>query len=78
MNEAVHHFERAPQLNPNLAGPEYLLGDALVTQGTLTEALPHFQQALNLATTQGNAELVKAFQERLRSFPSGSPPSQTP
>jgi len=78
MPEAIPHFERALQLNPNLAGTEYLLGDALAAQRKLTEALPHFQQALNLATIQGNAALVQTIRERLQAFPLGSPPSQTP
>ena len=40
----------------------------LAGQGKRAEAIPHFQQALDLATAQGNAALAQAARARLKAY----------
>jgi hypothetical protein len=54
------------------------LGGALASQGKLTEAIQHFQQALTLATAQNNNALAESSRARLKFCESTSPQPQTP
>ena len=47
------HFQRAVQLNPNLANVHSDLGNLLLQKGRVNEALPHYEAALELQP--GNA-----------------------
>jgi Flp pilus assembly protein TadD len=69
----MQHFERALQLKPDYAEACCYLGIALASQGKSAEAIQYFQQALNLATAQGNATLAESIRARLQSYPPASP-----
>jgi tetratricopeptide (TPR) repeat protein len=76
--EAIELYERVLQVKPDFAEAHNYLGIALASQGKLVEAKTQFQQALTLATAQGNATLAESIRTRLKSSTSASPPSQNP
>ena len=55
VTEAMPHFERALQLNPDYADAHNNLGIALTAQGKVTEAVPHFERALQLKPDSAEA-----------------------
>jgi len=50
----------------------------LASQGKLAEAIQHFQQALTLATAQGNTAFAESIRTRLKSYQPALPQPQTP
>jgi cytochrome c-type biogenesis protein CcmH/NrfG len=65
----VEQYERVLQLKPDSAEPWYNLGKVLDQQGKLSEAALYFQQALTLATAQGNTSMAEAIHIKLKSYP---------
>jgi tetratricopeptide (TPR) repeat protein len=76
--EAIELYERVLQSKPDFAEAHYNLGIALASQGKSVEAIQHFQQALTLATAQGNTALAKSIRTRLNSYPPALSQPQTP
>ena len=64
--EASQLYEAALQLKPNFAEAHYRLGIALDAQGKSAEALSHLQQALSLATRQGNSTLAESIRNEIK------------
>jgi tetratricopeptide (TPR) repeat protein len=48
VDEAIAHFQKALQFNPDDAEARYNLGNALLEKGSLDEAIVHFQKALQI------------------------------
>jgi tetratricopeptide (TPR) repeat protein len=59
--EAQAQFERAAQLDPNMADAHYYLGMTLVNQGKMAEAKKSFDTYMSLAPTGSHADEVKAL-----------------
>jgi protein O-mannosyl-transferase len=68
--EAVGHYERALQINPDFAAAHYNLGVALQQTGRLPEAIGHYEQALRInpddAAAQNNLAIALQQTGRLR------------
>jgi protein O-mannosyl-transferase len=67
--EAINHYERALQLNPDFAEVHNNLGDVLTIQGKLAQAARHCERALQLnpdyAEAHNNLGIVLAMQGNL-------------
>jgi Flp pilus assembly protein TadD len=48
VDEAIEHFQRALQINPDYMEAHYNLGCALIQKGNVDEAITHFQKALQI------------------------------
>jgi tetratricopeptide (TPR) repeat protein len=48
VGEAIIQFQKALQIEPNLAETHYNLGNALLQKGDMDEAIAHFQRALQI------------------------------
>jgi tetratricopeptide (TPR) repeat protein len=48
VDEAIAHFQKALQINPDYAEAYYNLGEALLKKGNVDEAIAHFQKALQI------------------------------
>jgi Tfp pilus assembly protein PilF len=55
IGEAVEHFRRAVQINPDLAGTYFHLGVALINQGQYDEALENFQKSIQIDPDSADA-----------------------
>jgi tetratricopeptide (TPR) repeat protein len=77
-DEAIALYERVLQLKPDFAEARYKLGIALASQGKSAEATQQFQEALTLATAQGNTALAESIRTRLNTNPPALPQPQTP
>jgi Flp pilus assembly protein TadD len=66
------------QARPDSAEARNDLGIALANLGKSAEARAQFQQALALATTQGNVTLAETIRTRLKSDSLASPQPETP
>jgi tetratricopeptide (TPR) repeat protein len=66
LDEAIQHYERAIQLDPDYANAHFNLGLALAGQGRAAEAEQHFEQALKLAIDQGNTALAGSIRPLLQ------------
>jgi tetratricopeptide (TPR) repeat protein len=54
VDEAIVHYQKALQINPDFAGAHNNLGSALLKKGSVDEAIAHYQRALQI--TPGYAE----------------------
>ncbi len=48
MDEAIAHYRKALQINPDYGDANFDLGDALLQKGCVDEAIPQFQKALQI------------------------------
>ncbi len=48
VEEAIAHFQKALQINPNYAEAHYNLGNVLLHKGSVDEAIIHYQRALQI------------------------------
>ena len=64
--EAQAQFEKALELDPNLAEAHYWLGMALVNGGKMADAKPHFEEYLKLAPTGQYAEMAKTMLAQIK------------
>ena len=48
MDEAIAHFQKALQINPDYADAHNNLGSALLRKGKVDEAITHYQKALQI------------------------------
>jgi tetratricopeptide (TPR) repeat protein len=76
--EAIELYRRVIQAKPGFAEARYNFGIALASRGKSAEALRQFQQALLLATAQGNTALAESIRARLKSGQSPLPQLPTP
>jgi tetratricopeptide (TPR) repeat protein len=53
--EAVEHYRRALEINPDSAEAHYNLGNALALQGKYAEAIKHFRKALQIRPDDAKA-----------------------
>ena len=56
LDEAIPHFQRALQINPDYAEAHNNLGATLFQKGKVDEAIPHFQEALRIKPDYAHAE----------------------
>ena len=66
MAEAAVQFERAVQLNPNMAQAHFQLALALMNMGKMPEALVAMEKSLALAPTGADADMAKAMIPELK------------
>ena len=66
---AIADYDRAIELNPNMAEAYYNRGNAKKNLSRLNEARTDYQQALVLAQESGNESLVTAVRQRGRGRP---------
>jgi len=85
IDEAIGHYVKALQLQPDLAEVHYNLGNALERQGRVNEAIRHYKMALDLATQQNKQDLAKSSKAKISQHEAGTPfperrssPDQTP
>ena len=64
--EAAQLYEAALALKPDFAEAHYRLGIALDAEGKTTEAIAHLQQALTIATRQGNTVIADDCRVRIK------------
>ena len=57
-DEAIEQLNKVLQLRPNYAAAYFNLGLILASEGKLQDAIVHYQQALTLATAQGDTRLA--------------------
>ena len=55
MDEAIVHFQKALQINPDSAEACYNLGNALLQKGNVDEAIAHYQKALQFKPDEAEA-----------------------
>jgi tetratricopeptide (TPR) repeat protein len=55
IGEAVEHFRRAVQINPDLADTYFHLGVALISQGQNAEALENFEKSIQIDPSSADA-----------------------
>jgi len=72
-SEAGQLYEAALRLKPNFAEAHYRLGIALDAQGKSAEALLHLQQAMSLATQQGNSTLTESIHNEIKNHAAAQP-----
>jgi protein O-mannosyl-transferase len=72
-DQAIELYEGVLRVKPDFAEAHYRLGLALAGRGKPAEAGEQFQQALALATAQGNAALAQTVRDRLETNPPASP-----
>jgi hypothetical protein len=75
---AMEEYARAIQIEPDDADARISLGSLLSDEGKQADALPHFQQALDLATARGNAAFAESTRDQLKSLPAAKSPAQSP
>ena len=75
-DQAIALYEQVLRVRPDHVLAQYRLGLALVGGGQPSAAGQHFQQALTLATTQGDAALVESIRTQLNSLPPALPGEQ--
>jgi tetratricopeptide (TPR) repeat protein len=68
--DAMSLYQEVLQRKPDFAEAQNNYGIALISTGKTTEATEHFQNALALATAQGNTTLAEAILTRLKSISS--------
>ncbi len=82
INEAISHFQKALQINPDYADAHYNLGNALLQKGDVDEAIAQYQRALqihpdyveasynlgNALLQKGDAEAAVAQYQRVLQF----------
>jgi tetratricopeptide (TPR) repeat protein len=66
LDEAIEHYKRAVELDPNYPEAEHNLGAALAMQKKYPEAIVHFQKALSINPARPNtwSNLAKAYAEQ--------------
>jgi tetratricopeptide (TPR) repeat protein len=64
-NQAIPHFEKAVELAPQFTEGPYTLATAYAAVGRLPEALASARHGLELARTQNNQALIKAFTSQI-------------
>jgi tetratricopeptide (TPR) repeat protein len=57
VDEAIAHYQKALQINPDYAEAHYNLGDALIRRGSANEAIAHFQKALEIDPDYAGAHI---------------------
>ena len=72
VQEAIGHWRQALQIKPDYAEAHYNLGYVLVDQGQTTEAVEHYQKALDSAGKRGNTALANAARTRLDHYKADS------
>ena len=72
-DEASQLYAAALQLKPDFAEAHYRLGIALDAEGKPAEALSHLQQALSLATQQGNSTLAESIRNEIKNHEAAQP-----
>lgn len=72
-SEASQLYAAALQLKPNFAEAHYRLGIALDAQEKPAEALLHLQQAMSLATQQGNSTLAESIRNEIKNHAAAQP-----
>ena len=80
VDEAIAHYRTALEIKPDFAEAHYNLGNALAGApggapstlgpgcGHVSEALEHFQKALDLATARNDRAMADAIRARIRSL----------
>jgi tetratricopeptide (TPR) repeat protein len=58
--QAMHHYEKALAIDPDLAAAHFDLGEILYAEGRLVEALPHYSRAARVRPSYGVARLREA------------------
>jgi tetratricopeptide (TPR) repeat protein len=71
--EAVVHFRKALEINPDHYGANYQLASALDRAGQADEAQKQWQRVLELAQKSGDQPVVDAARRRIAGEPSGDP-----
>ena len=61
MDEAIAHFQKALQINPDYAEAHFDLGNALLQKGSVDEAIAHFQRALQINPDYAEAHVNLGF-----------------
>ena len=77
-DEAIAHFQRALEIEPDYAEPGGNLGIALAGRGQIDKAIEHYQKALVSAMQRNNVALVKKLRALLRPYEAGTPRPQPP
>ena len=76
--EAITHYEKALQFQPDFAAAHYNYGLALAKCGRIDEALTQFQKALGLAERQNDQGLAIEVIAKMRLLQTGSSSRKRP
>jgi protein O-mannosyl-transferase len=77
-DKAIELCQQVLQRKPDFAEAHNNYGIALASTGKSTEAAQQFQEALALATAQGNTALAESIRSQLKSLQSAMPQSKSP
>ena len=78
VDEAIAHYRKALEINPDYVEAHYNLGNALAGRGQVDEAIAHFQKALDLASARNKWALADRIRARIRLLQSGAPAGKAP
>jgi Flp pilus assembly protein TadD len=77
MDDAVTHYQKAVDIQPDDAEAHYNLGDAFAARSRLDEAVAHYRKALDLATQHNNRPVADALRAKIALYEAGTPYRQT-